>query len=114
MVKRSDYKWERITVERHVEELSLYDLFDCSADETIDQIVKLKSKYSGKIRFTVEGYDDYYSIGVYETRLETNAEYETRLEHQEEALRKWSKTKKSTEDRERAEYERLKKKYGEK
>jgi hypothetical protein len=114
MVKRSDYNWSRETVENLVEELTLYDFFDRSADETIDQIVKLKSKYSDKIRFTVESWDDYYSIAVRESRLETDAEYESRLQSQEEALAKWSKNKKDKEAKERAEYERLKKKFGDK
>jgi hypothetical protein len=116
MVKRSDYNWDRQQVENLVEELSLYDLFDCSADETIDQIVALKSKYSGKIRFTVESWDDYYTIAVRESRLETDDEYEDRLECQENVLKKWGwgKSQKTKEDRERAEYERLKKKFGNK
>jgi len=84
----------------------LYDIFDGnSPDEAIDIINSIKEVYKERqVRFEVQGdmFSDELNLYLYEYRLETDAEYEARLE-QERISRD------SARERNRAEYERLKK-----
>jgi hypothetical protein len=84
----------------------LYDIFDAnSPDDAIAIISSIKELYKGRhVRFEVQKdlYDDGLDLYLYEYRLETNEEYEARLE-------KERIDKDSARERNRAEYERLKK-----
>jgi hypothetical protein len=84
----------------------LYDILDSrSPDEAIDIINSIKEVYKGRdVRFVVQGdmYDDGLDLYLFEYRLETDEEYEARLE-------KERISRDSARERNRAEYERLKK-----
>ncbi len=53
-----------------------------------------------------------YIVTITEDRLETDSEYQRRLEREEEDRRYKEETKRLKEEAERSHYERLKKKYG--
>jgi hypothetical protein len=96
--------------------VSLYDILDCNTpDEVIRVMEEYKQRYQDrKISFGIQsyGYDGGVEVILLETRPETDREYNKRIkaEQKEEERMKaaWAKT----EEKERKEYERLKKKYG--
>lgn len=107
---------QRKTVTVTIKEgVSLYDLLDeCTPDDAIQKMEEYKDFYSGReIRFKVGycGYDGGVVLDIIETRLETDKEYDKRIkvEEKQAGLRKAAKVK--SEEQERKEYERLKKKY---
>lgn len=76
-------------------------------DEVIQKMEAMKADYPGrvlKLEYEQHRYDDYYAFYLYEERLETDEERDSRvaLAKEQRAIR---------EDRERAEYERLAKRF---
>jgi len=77
-------------------------------DEGIDELNDLKKTYSGTYKDLVlewDCYDESKRLCLYGTREETDGEYNKRQEQAE-------KSKLFTEKRDREEYERLKKRFG--
>lgn len=79
-----------------------------SVDEAIEKLQRLRDAYPGKklqIRHEHEPYSDYKTFNIYEKRLETDAEMALRQA-------KEAQHRQAQEERERAELERLQKKFG--
>lgn len=103
------------TVKNYLYELNMYDTFD---GQTIDQIVinlrAIKQNYlDSELTLDVSygGYDDGYSINLLEERLETDEEYKERLAQEAKSKARVAKLKADKEEKDRKEYERLKKKF---
>lgn len=79
-----------------------------SVDDAIETLQRIRDAHPGKqlqIRYEFESYSDYKTFNVYEKRLETDAEMA--LRQAKEAQQRLAQ-----EERERAELERLQKKFG--
>lgn len=99
---------------KYLYDLDLYDIFDGRyIDDSINLLHDLKVSYPNTLKFntTWAGYDGGACVQIYEERLETDKEYVDRLkvEEKERAIIKKNKAKK--EEKDRKEYERLKKKF---
>lgn len=84
--------------------------FDGTPDELIAKMNWLKAEHPGKelsLSWEQRRWDDSYSLFVYEERLETAEEVAARLE-QEKAIQR------QRDEYDRAQYERLQKKFGKK
>lgn len=106
----------RLIVDAEVDDfnLDMYRLFDNrTPSDIIENLKDLITEYSERdIYFRVFDceYDCSQDVRLYERRLETDKEYNTRIEKEKKLVKK----EKKKEDRERREYERLKLKFGEK
>ena len=102
-------------VKCYMTELSLYSFFDgMSIDRVIENLIELKqSRPNSELSLDVHqsSYDDSIEINVYETRLETDKEYQDRLASEEKEKQSKAKAKIKAEEKDRQEYERLKKKF---
>lgn len=96
---------------------SFYDILDQKTpEEVIEGMQGFIQHYSGrKVSFNVApyGYDGGMELELYEHRLETDKEYEKRLAEEKKEREKKKKAKADKDARDLAEYERLKKKFGE-
>ena len=96
---------------------SFYDILDQKTpEEVIAGMQGFIQHYAGrKVSFNVSpyGYDGGMELELYEHRLETDKEYEKRIAEEKKASVKRKKAKADKDARDRAEYERLKKKFGE-
>jgi hypothetical protein len=101
-----------VTIESCV---SLYDILDCKTpDEVIQKMEEFKEAYQDrKIGFGVEhyGYDGGLEIVLQETRLETDKEYDRRIKAEQKEEERLKAAMAKTDEKERKEYERLKKKF---
>lgn len=87
---------------------STSDLDYVSLDDAIETLQRIRDDYTGKklqVRHEYEPYSDYKRFNIYEKRLETDAEMASRQA-------KEAQHRLAQEDRERAELERLQKKFG--
>lgn len=103
-----------VNVSMHEE--SIYDLLDQKTpDELIALMTRYKSDYEGRdIYFSVDsyGYDGGVNIELWERRLETESEYRGRMAVEARDAERQRKAKQDKDQRDRKEYERLKKKFG--
>jgi len=102
-------------VEVKIDTLSFTELLDDkSVEQVIQEVRAIEEQYTGRsMFFRVEpyGYDGGLELKLWERRLETDWEYEKRLSD-ERQIKERSKAKKlAAEAKDRAEYERLKKKF---
>ena len=97
------------------ESVSFYDILDCnSPDEVIQQMEHYKELYKGrKINFSIKsyGYDGGSDLVLTETRLETDQEYNKRLKAEQKDKERLRAATAKTDERDRKEYLRLKKKF---
>lgn len=87
---------------------STSDLDYVSLDDAIETLQRIRDAHPGKklqVRHEHEPYSDYKTFNIYEKRLETDAEMASR--QATEAQRRQAQ-----EERERADFERLQKKFG--
>ena len=85
--------------------LDRYD-FSGTPDSVIAKLQEWKKEYGDDVEISwAQDYDGESEPGLFKVRLETDEEYNTRRNHEDY----W---RKSTEERERIEYERLKAKFG--
>lgn len=102
-----------VTLDRSV---SLYDILDCNTpDEVIQVMEEYKQRYQGrKINFGVQsyGYDGGVEVVILETRPETDREYDKRIKAEQKEQERMKAAKAKSVEKERKEYERLKKKFG--
>jgi hypothetical protein len=91
-------------VQAKLEELSIYDL-EGKLEDVIKNLSELGSKYGSNLVIDISIGDYYADVRLYQTREETDQEYQFRLssEQAQTAFR---------ENQERLKYEELKKKYG--
>jgi hypothetical protein len=101
-----------VTIESCV---SLYDILDYNTpDEVIQKMEEYKRAYQDrKIKFDVQtyGHDGGVEIVLKETRLETDKEYDRRIKAEQKEEERLKAAMAKTDEKERKEYERLKKKF---
>lgn len=108
---------KRKIIESFVSAESFYDILDgMTPDQIAKQLENLKTHYQGRdIFFRVKdyGYDGGAELELWEKRLETDKEYEKRVQEEKKASEKKAKEAKAKKDREYEEFLRLKKKFEE-
>lgn len=94
---------------------SFYDILDQKTPEqVIERMQELRSEYDGrKVSFNVApyGYDGGLELEVYEHRLENDKEFAKRREAEAKDREKEKLRKRTNEEKEFAEYQRLQKKF---
>ncbi len=102
-------------VKCYLTELGLYSFFDgATIERVIENLIELKqSKPDSELILDVQrsSYSDDIEINVHETRLETDKEYRNRLASEEKEKQTKAEAKVKAEEKDRQEYERLKKKF---
>lgn len=95
--------------------VSLYDILDCNTPDEVIQVMEVyKQEYQGrKISFSVQsyGYDGGTDVVILETRLETDQECAKRIKAEQKEEERVKAAKAKSVEKERKEYERLKKKF---
>jgi len=126
MAKKINTEPRTITVKLKESGETVHHILECgSIDESIDFLQDIKNKYPEmfNIRIEIESEPDYYDnvyqyVNFYGSRLETADEVAKRIGIEEEAARKIrdqrKAKKKKTEEEQRALYEKLKEKFGDK
>ena len=94
---------------------SFYDILDqMTAGEVIERMNELQAGYPGRhVYFNVSsyGYDGGMDLELWESREETDKEYEKRIAEEKKERAKKSAAAQAKKDREFAEYIRLKQKF---
>lgn len=94
---------------------SFYDILDQKTpEEVIQRMQELRAEYRDrKVSFNVApfGYDGGLELEVYEHRLENDKEFKKRREAEAKDREKEKLRKRTNQEKEFAEYERLKKKF---
>lgn len=106
---------ERKTITTCIKDVSLHEILDgMSPADIIDKMTTIANAYSGRFiffRLQGYGYDGAFDLQLYEKRLETDKEYQKRLDAEAAITNKTRAAKLKKEEKERKEYERLKKKF---
>lgn len=92
-----------------------FNYFTGTPDEIIQSMEKFKQSYPGRdlyFTFAPYGYDGGVELEVRERRPENDKEYKARVDFETKVKVQKEKEKKDKLAKERAEYERLKKKFG--
>ena len=96
--------------------IDFYDVLDGKTpDQVVESMKYYQEQYAGRdIYFDIQsyGYDGGKDLKLRERRPETDKEYEKRIAEEKKEKEKVKATKALKEAKERAEYERLKKKFG--
>lgn len=116
---------ERKEVAKHLGYLNTRDTFDCTLDLAIERLQKMEAEYKEEgftqVWMYVEHDHDWdghpeININIQGYRPETDAEMEERIKEEELEVRRETKAaatrQKAIEERDKAEYARLKKKFG--
>jgi hypothetical protein len=104
-------------VKRSYSPVGLWEL-EGTAEQIYEMLKGVERDYFKKgflsVRFEIDfGYDD-ANLEVVATRMETDAEYERRIQKEADARKKKREAKRQKEESERKLYDRLHKKYGRK
>lgn len=105
---------KRQTIEVKIKEYSFYDILDGMSPRcVIDTMENICEAYGESVFFAIKGYsyDGTLDLELWETRLETDKEYQKRLDAEAATTNKTRAAKLKKEEKERKEYERLKKKF---
>ena len=97
-----------------LEEISLYDIFDCeSPDQVAEKMKLLAIKYAGfqHLHFDIHTYYEDTTCVLRGERLETDEEYSERLKYEKKVEETAAKRKANKEQKDRELYEQLKEKY---
>lgn len=106
---------KRLIIDQRIGSLSFFDILDDNTpDNVIAEINKIKQEYKDRdIYFKVEyyGYDGGCDLNLHERRLENDEEYNMRLADEKKMDKQRKNKQRSIEEKERAEFERLKRKF---
>lgn len=101
---------ERLTIRRHITRLYSIDGRLSDFQDSLNDLVYQHREYCLSIETSYD-YDE-HTIEIYGERLENDEEYQLRLDALNEQKERLRQEKKTKLEKERLEYERLKKKFG--